>query len=729
MTDIASLGIRVTTTGVAQSTTELKALTKEGQVAAIQAEKTGRAWGAALGLAASAIVVGGITAIIKATIESNRVQAQLEARVRSLGSSAAASAKQIDTLATALQGASTFDDEKIKSAATALLTFTNIKPDNFARTLRDITDLAAATGDDLVASAERVGKALNNPLTASRSLREIGIELTAGQKDLIKSLLATGDAAGAQAVVLRELEKRYSGAAEAARNTLGGSLQGLKNDFENLLEGNGSGVNGTIAAINNLGATMRSSGVREGFATIVNGLFSLANVAAKVVTAFAIAGKNIGFTIAEMAHQASIAVTIAKNVQTLGLAEGTISGALKESRAGRENLKAEQAELRAAYDAIGKSAQQAGVNIAGYSKEVRGSGVFANVNTDPQAPTKAPRAPRVHSGGGGGGGGVGAGSSAAADARAALEAQNALAEAQDGYHQQLLDMQADIAGPLAQANRAYEKQMSELDSAFAKGEVTLADYAKTQDVLGKQRDKETAAIKAQLSPFKALLAEKENDLRLMGLQGVARDMELDRQRLGRDLTIEETAALREKNKALEDGAQAADLQREFQDSLSSSIRDFVTGAKSAKDAAKGFFDSIADYITRMIAENWAKKIGEMFAGQGADGQQTGTNWFSTIVGLLGSSGGGRATGGPVSSGSYYQVGENNRPELLEMHGKQWLIPGDNGKVTPMSASNDSQRVVNNHTTFVLPNTYTPQTQAQIAQQTQRVQSKQTSRNR
>lgn len=44
-------------------------------------------------------------------------------------------------------------------------------------------------------------------------------------------------------------------------------------------------------------------------------------------------------------------------------------------------------------------------------------------------------------------------------------------------------------------------------------------------------------------------------------------------------------------------------------------------------------------------------------------------------------GGGRKNGGPVSAGSMYQVGEGGMPEIYRAStGKQYMIPGDNGKV-------------------------------------------------
>lgn len=42
--------------------------------------------------------------------------------------------------------------------------------------------------------------------------------------------------------------------------------------------------------------------------------------------------------------------------------------------------------------------------------------------------------------------------------------------------------------------------------------------------------------------------------------------------------------------------------------------------------------------------------------------------------------GGRENGGPVTGGRLYEVGERNKPEMLQSGGKQFMIPGNNGKV-------------------------------------------------
>lgn len=56
--------------------------------------------------------------------------------------------------------------------------------------------------------------------------------------------------------------------------------------------------------------------------------------------------------------------------------------------------------------------------------------------------------------------------------------------------------------------------------------------------------------------------------------------------------------------------------------------------------------------------------------------------------------GARAGGGPVSAGSMYQVGENNRPELLTQGGRSYLIPGDGGNVVPFKGQGGGNQTVN-----------------------------------
>lgn len=65
----------------------------------------------------------------------------------------------------------------------------------------------------------------------------------------------------------------------------------------------------------------------------------------------------------------------------------------------------------------------------------------------------------------------------------------------------------------------------------------------------------------------------------------------------------------------------------------------------------------------------------------------------------------RKNGGPVNAGSMYQVGEGGRPELLQAGGKQYMIPGDNGKVI----SNKDMQVGSSAAPTVIINNYSSAT--------------------
>lgn len=52
--------------------------------------------------------------------------------------------------------------------------------------------------------------------------------------------------------------------------------------------------------------------------------------------------------------------------------------------------------------------------------------------------------------------------------------------------------------------------------------------------------------------------------------------------------------------------------------------------------------------------------------------------------LLNNYGGGRASGGPTSGGSIYEVAENGRPELYQSGGRTYLLSGSDGHVIPAS---------------------------------------------
>jgi len=190
--------------------------------------------GALRGLGQGIISVG--KDITGAALDAEQAQAQLNAVLESTGGAAGMSADEINKLANAYSSLTMFDDEAIVGAESMLLTFTNVGEDVFPTATQAILDMSQALGQDLNSSAMQLGKALNDPIQGVTALRRVGVQLTDDQEKLIKKLVETGDVAGAQRIILAELNKEFGGSAEAAGQTMAGQLAILNTEFENVKE-------------------------------------------------------------------------------------------------------------------------------------------------------------------------------------------------------------------------------------------------------------------------------------------------------------------------------------------------------------------------------------------------------------------------------------------------------------------------------------------------------------
>lgn len=119
------------------------------------------------------------------------------------------------------------------------------------------------------------------------------------------------------------------------------------------------------------------------------------------------------------------------------------------------------------------------------------------------------------------------------------------------------------------------------------------------------------------------------------------------------------------------------------------VRAAKTGKLSFSDLANSVIADMARMASKQAALGlFGNALGGLFGGNSApstySAQSFGNNTGWLTDGL--SFGGGRARGGGVNRGSFYEVGEGGRPELLEQNGKQYLIPGNSGKVIPAAPS-------------------------------------------
>lgn len=192
-----------------------------------------------LGAAGFTALAAGIGLALNEAMDAQAIMAQTEAVIKSTGGAAGLSAEQIGEMATALSTQSRFSDDAIQSGENLLLTFTNIGAETFPAATQAMVDMAAAMGTDVSGGAIQLGKALNDPVAGISALTRVGVTFTEEQKKVIKAMVAAGDTAGAQAVILAELNKEFGGSAAAAAETFAGKLDVVKNQLLNVAEGIG----------------------------------------------------------------------------------------------------------------------------------------------------------------------------------------------------------------------------------------------------------------------------------------------------------------------------------------------------------------------------------------------------------------------------------------------------------------------------------------------------------
>ena len=194
---------------------------------------------AATNLAGAALSKVGdfISGSITEASEWNSVIAQTEAVVKSTGMAAGFTAQQMADMATAMSassGNSIFADDAILGAQNVLATFTQIQGTNFGDATQAILDISQAMGTDLNSSALQVGKALNDPIAGIGALSRVGVSFSDDQKAMIEAMVKTGDVAGAQQVILAELNKEFGGSAAAAVDTYVGQQAMLAAQFADI---------------------------------------------------------------------------------------------------------------------------------------------------------------------------------------------------------------------------------------------------------------------------------------------------------------------------------------------------------------------------------------------------------------------------------------------------------------------------------------------------------------
>lgn len=200
-----------------------------------------------IGSIAGGIATAGVSALsgvlmdsIQAAADAEKGQAALASVLASTKGAAGITADAANELASSLQKVTPFEDDVVLGAENMLLTFTNIHANVFPKATETVLNLAQAMGGDAKGAAMQLGKALNDPEKGISALTRVGVTFTEEQKAQIKAMQEAGDMAGAQGIILKELETEFGGAARAAGGTFAGQMAIAQNALGDLKEALGA---------------------------------------------------------------------------------------------------------------------------------------------------------------------------------------------------------------------------------------------------------------------------------------------------------------------------------------------------------------------------------------------------------------------------------------------------------------------------------------------------------
>lgn len=179
---------------------------------------------------------------ISAYEESANAEAQMYAVLKSTAGAAGMTSDALVDLAAKMQAQTTQEDDAVLAAENLMLTFKKVGKDVFPKAIETVLDMSEALDQGLNASAMQLGKALQEPIEGVSTLRRVGIQFSDSQETVIKRLVESGKLMEAQKLILAELKTQFGGSAAAARDTFGGALKALQNEFGNLQEEVGKAI-------------------------------------------------------------------------------------------------------------------------------------------------------------------------------------------------------------------------------------------------------------------------------------------------------------------------------------------------------------------------------------------------------------------------------------------------------------------------------------------------------
>lgn len=287
--------------------------------------------------------------------------------------------------------------------------------------------------------------------------------------------------------------------------------------------------------------------------------------------------------------------------------------------------------------------------------------------------------------------------------------------------------------PEAKENASYAQDVKDLQTAFDAKKITQQQYNQTSEQLEAQHQANLAKIRAQqvVNPTQQALAEVDPVQRLANQH--AQELALIQQFEQQGVLAHQNALALKNAADTEYEKQRTDAQWEilsqqslgynmltsavdaFSGNASNAITGLLTGTMSAQEAMRSLGNTILNSVINSIVQVGVEALKNYILGQTLGAASvaatvgmaatTASAWapaaamaslasfganagpaaagISSTVGLASglALAGARYNGGPVSAGGLYQVGEKGKPEIYQAStGKQYMIPGDNGKV-------------------------------------------------
>ncbi|HDZ0615542.1 TPA: tail protein (tape measure) [Klebsiella pneumoniae] len=288
--------------------------------------------------------------------------------------------------------------------------------------------------------------------------------------------------------------------------------------------------------------------------------------------------------------------------------------------------------------------------------------------------------------------------------------------------------------PETRENASYQQDMKDLKTALDGKRITQQQYNQTSEQLEQQHQANLAKIRSQqvVNPTQQALAEVDpvQQLANQHAQELALIQQFEQQGV---LAHENALALKNAaDRQYEQQRTAAQWEILSQQSLgynmltsavdafsgnaSNAITGLLTGTMSAQEAMRSLGNTILNSVINSIVQVGVEMLKNFIIGQTIGAASTANGMIQAALltnawtpaayaasvatggaaakvgavaygsGLatsmaLSTVSGARYNGGPVSAGGLYQVGEKGKPEIYQAStGKQYMIPGDNGKV-------------------------------------------------